>query len=48
MSAQDNKAAVLAAYNGFQEGNMEPLMSILAKDIEWINNEDNPLNGTYK
>ena len=47
MSAEDNKAAVMAAYHGFQNDNMEPLMSILTEDIEWINNEDNPLNGIY-
>ncbi|MDA0346974.1 MAG: nuclear transport factor 2 family protein [Verrucomicrobia bacterium] len=47
MSAEENKAAVLAAYNGFAEGNMKPLMSILAENVEWSNYEDNPLNGTY-
>jgi ketosteroid isomerase-like protein len=47
MSAEENKAAVLAAYHGFEADNMEPLMSILADDVEWINYEDNPLNGTY-
>jgi hypothetical protein len=47
MSAEENKAAVLAAYEGFEADNMEPLMSILADDVEWINYEDNPLNGTY-
>lgn len=48
MSTEKNKAAVLAAYHGFEADNMEPLMSILAEDIEWINYEDNPLNGTFR
>ena len=46
MSADNNKALVLAAYNGFDQGDLQPLISILDENIEWTNYEDNPLNGT--
>ena len=47
MSADANKAAVKAAYDGFLADDLEPLMSILASDVEWTNYEDNPFAGTH-
>ena len=47
MSAEDNKKAVQAAYEGFQRGDMEPLFSILSDDFVFENYEDNPFGGRY-
>lgn len=47
MSAESIKTSVLEAYQGFQRGDLNPLMWILSDNLEWINYEDSPLGGTY-
>lgn len=36
------KELALAAYQGFSEGNMEPLFSILDPEVKWINHSPSP------
>ncbi len=47
MSANDNKKAVQAAYEGFQNDDLEPLLSILSDDFVYVNYEQNPFGGTF-
>lgn len=49
MGSAENKATTQAAYDGFVQGNMEPLMSSLADDVVWISHlsADDPMSGTY-
>ena len=47
MSANELKASALNAYQGFQTGTLDPLMTMLSNSIEWTNYEDSPLGGTY-
>ena len=48
MSAEHLKSSVLVAYQGFQTGKLDPLLSLVADDVEWINYEDSPLGGTFQ
>ena len=48
MSADANRQAVQASYDGFLTGDLSPLVAIMADDIEWTSYEDNPFNGTHR
>lgn len=49
MGVEENRATAKAAYEGFMSGDMEPLFSTLADNVEWDNygGPDDPLNGSY-
>lgn len=47
MGADVNLKAVQAAYEGFDRGDREPLLSILADDFEYTNYEGNPFGGSF-
>lgn len=50
MGVDENRQATQAAYDGFVKGDMEPLMSLLADDVEWtahLRSED-PISGTFR
>jgi ketosteroid isomerase-like protein len=49
MAVEENRAAAKAAYEGFMSGDLEPLFSTLADNVEWDNygGPDDPLNGRY-
>ena len=51
MSQSKALALAQAAYQGFAEGNMEPLFSILAEDVKWINHSSSsysPFAGVHR
>ena len=50
MSQLTPLALAQAAYQGFSKGNMEPLFSILAEDVRWINHSPSdysPFTGVH-
>ncbi|MDW3652206.1 MAG: nuclear transport factor 2 family protein [Bacteroidia bacterium] len=50
MTASSNLLSTQAAYQGFAEGNLEPIFSILDEQTIWNSHssEDSPMKGIYK
>ncbi|GAC1611818.1 MAG: hypothetical protein NVS3B26_28480 [Mycobacteriales bacterium] len=49
MSAESNKQAVSAGYEGFSRGDLDPVFALIADDVVWTNHAtQSPLAGEYR
>lgn len=47
MGASKNAKGIRAAYEAFLDDDIQPMMSLLADDVEWINYEGNAFAGHF-